>query len=185
MRKSEGQKIQEKEIVKQKFCKNFERGRLLVRRARRCNREDLEQFQFAESTVQILRRDNQRIAFRETQTIYIGNPLKSYDFSGFSGPSDWFRTSGLVVPNRNRKLFSDVSNGFLSFPLVFRYSRDLFGTPISACSARVCSNPCGQKRFPLKRTGSVFYVQGVCIVTLGRGLCKWFLRGSNSKIAVL
>ena len=27
------------------------------------------------------------------------NPLKSYDFSGFSGPSDWFRTSGLVVPN--------------------------------------------------------------------------------------
>ena len=57
--------------------------------------------------------------------------------------------------------------------------------PISACSARVCSNPCGQKRFPLKRTGSVFYVQGVCIVTLGRGLCKWFLRGSNSKIEPL
>ena len=41
-----GQRIPEKEIVKQKFCKNFERGRLLVRRARRCNREDLEQFQF-------------------------------------------------------------------------------------------------------------------------------------------
>ena len=46
MRKSVGQRIPEKEIVKQKFCKNFERGRLLVRRARRCNREDLEQFQF-------------------------------------------------------------------------------------------------------------------------------------------
>ena len=43
-----GQRIPEKEIVKQKFCKNFERGRLLVRRARRCNREDLEQFQFDE-----------------------------------------------------------------------------------------------------------------------------------------
>ena len=56
----------------------------------------------------------------------MGNPLKSYDFSGFPGPSDWFRTSGLVVPNRNRKLFSDVSSGFLSFPLVFRYSRALF-----------------------------------------------------------
>lgn len=42
-----------------------------------------------------------------------------------------------------------------------------------------------KKRFPLKRTGSVFYVQGVCIVTLGRGLCKWFLRGSNSKIEPL
>ena len=121
----------------------------------------------------------------KNRTIYIGNPLKSYDFSGFSGPSDWFRTSGLVVPNRNRKLFPDISNGFLSFPLVFRYSRDLFGTPISACSVRVCSNPCGQKRFPLKRTGSVFYVQGVCIVAPGRGLCKWFLRGSNSKIEPL
>lgn len=112
-------------------------------------------FQFIESAAQILRRNNQRIAFCENQTICIENPLKSYDFSGFSGPSDWFRTSGLVVPNRNRKLFPDISNGFLSFPLVFRYSRDLFGTPISACSVRVCSNPCGQKRFPLKRTGSV------------------------------
>ena len=35
----------------------------------------------------------------ENRTICIENPLKSYDFSGFSGPSDWFRTSGLVVPN--------------------------------------------------------------------------------------
>ena len=83
-------------------------------------------FQFIESAAQILRRNKQRIAFREKRTIYIENPLKSYDFSGFSGPSDWFRTSGLVVPNRNRKLFSDVSNDFSSFPLVFRYSRTLF-----------------------------------------------------------
>ena len=29
-------------------------------------------------------------------------------------------------PNRNRKLFPDVSNAFLSFPLVFRYSRTPF-----------------------------------------------------------
>ena len=106
--------------------------------------------------------------------------LRSYKDT-LHGRSDWFRTSGLVVPNRNRKLFSDVSNDFSSFPLVFRYSRDLFGTPISACSARVCSNPCGQKRFPTKKTGSVFYVQSVCIVTPGRGLCKWFLRGRQFK----
>ena len=86
------------------------------------------------------------------------NPLKSRDFSGFSGPSDWFRTSGLVVPNRNRKLFSDVSNDFSSFPLVFRYSRDLFGTPISACSARVCSNPCGQKTLPAQKNGKRFCI---------------------------
>ena len=56
-------------------------------------------FQFIESAAQILRRNKQRIAFREKRTIYIENPLKSYDFGGFSGPSDWFRTSGLVVPN--------------------------------------------------------------------------------------
>ena len=56
-------------------------------------------FQFIESAAQILRRNKQRIAFREKRTIYIENPLKSYDFIGFSGPSDWFRTSGLVVPN--------------------------------------------------------------------------------------
>ena len=56
-------------------------------------------FQFIESAAQILRRKKQRIAFREKRTIYIENPLKSYDSSGFSGPSDWFRTSGLVVPN--------------------------------------------------------------------------------------
>ena len=31
-----------------------------------------------------------------------------------------------VCSNRNRKLFPDVSNGFLSFPLVFRYSPTLF-----------------------------------------------------------
>ncbi len=34
-------------------------------------------FQFIESAAQILRRDNQRIALRETQTMYIENPLKS------------------------------------------------------------------------------------------------------------
>ena len=38
-----------------------------------------------------------------------------------------------------------------------------------------------KKRFPTKKTGSVFYVQGVCIVALGRGLCKWFLRGRQFK----
>ena len=46
----------------------------------------------------------------------MGNPLKSYDFSGFPGPSDWFRTSGLVVPNRNRKLFSDAQDILMGAP---------------------------------------------------------------------
>ena len=42
------------------------------------------------------------------------------------GRSEVIRTPGILLPNRNRKLFPDVSNGFLSFPLVFRYSRALF-----------------------------------------------------------
>lgn len=37
-----------------------------------------------------------------------------------------YGTAKIMVPNRNRKLFSDVSNDFSSFPLVFRYSRTLF-----------------------------------------------------------
>ena len=32
------------------------------------------------------------------------------------------RMNAATLPNRNRKLFSDVSNDFSSFPLVFRYS---------------------------------------------------------------
>ena len=59
-------------------------------------------FQFTESAAQILRRDNQRIAFRETQTIYIENPLKSCDFSGFYGPSDRIRTCGILLPKQAR-----------------------------------------------------------------------------------
>ena len=59
----------------------------------------INKFQFAESAAQILRRNNQRTTFCKIQTIFMENPLKSRDFSGFSGPSDWFRTSGLVVPN--------------------------------------------------------------------------------------
>ena len=41
----------------------------------------------------------------------------------------FYRTSSLVFPNMNRKLFLDVSSAFPSFPLVFRYSRTIFCTP--------------------------------------------------------
>ena len=82
-------------------------------------------FQFIESAAQILRRNNQRIAFCENQTICIENPLKSYDFSGFSGPSDWFRTSGLVVPNLSGILFPLVYSGFRRFLICFTYSLTL------------------------------------------------------------
>ena len=72
MRKSEGQKIPEKEIVKQKLTELFERGRLLVRRARRCNREDLEQFQFAS----ILNRNGEsKLMFSVAALLSKGVPL--------------------------------------------------------------------------------------------------------------
>ena len=45
--------------------------------------------------------------------------MKSYDFSGLSGPSDWLRTSGLVVPNRNRKLFWTFLTAFYRFRSFF------------------------------------------------------------------
>ena len=40
-------------------------------------------FQFIESAAQILHCNNQRITFCKNQTIFMENPLKSYDFSGF------------------------------------------------------------------------------------------------------
>ena len=53
------------------------------------------------------------------------NPLKSYDFSGFPGPSDWFRTSGLVDPNLSGKLFLLIYSSFLCFLICFTYSLTL------------------------------------------------------------
>ena len=47
----------------------------------------INKFQFAESAAQILRRNNQRTTFCKIQTIFMENPLKSRDFSGFSGRS--------------------------------------------------------------------------------------------------
>ena len=64
--------------------------------------------------------------------------------------------TAVQIPNMNRKLFLDVSDDFSSFLLVFRYYRDIFGAPISACSARVCSNPCGQKTLPDKKRREAF-----------------------------
>ena len=53
------------------------------------------------------------------------NPLKSQDFSGFPGPSDWFRTSGLVVPNLSGILFLLVYSAFWHLLIHFTYSLTL------------------------------------------------------------
>ena len=41
---------------------------------------------------------------------------------GNHGPSDWFRTSGLVVPNLSGTLFLLVYSGFQPFSICFIYS---------------------------------------------------------------
>ena len=102
-------------------------------------------FQFIESTVQILRRKKQRIAFWKNRTIYMENPLKSCDFSGFSGPSDWLRTSSLVVPNLSGILFPLVYSGFRRFLICFTYSLTLLfplfpGTPAPSVVIYVVKN---------------------------------------------
>ncbi len=120
----------------------------------------------------------------KNRTIYIENPLKSYDFSGFSGPSDWFRTSGLVAS-------TGIENFFRTFLTVFYRFRSFSVTLVTSLEPPFPPVPrvsvvihVVKKRFPLKRTGSVFYVQGICIVTLGGGLCKWFLGRSQFKNCV-
>ena len=92
----------------------------------------------------------------KNRTFNAEKPPKKAAFQSYFCRSAGTRTPGLLLPNRNRKLFSDVSDDFSSFPLVFRYSRALFGIPFSACSARVCSNPCGQKTLPDKKRREAF-----------------------------
>ena len=117
----------------------------------------------------------------KNRTIYIENPLKSYDFSGFSGPSDWFRTSGLVASTGIENFFRTfltVFYRFRSFSVTLVTSLEPPFPPVPRVSVviHVVKNASRQKK-----TGSVFYVQSVCIVTPGRGLCKWFLRGRQFK----
>ena len=64
----------------------------------------------------------------------------------------------------------------------FSYSLALSKGAVSGCSGAVCGNLCGQKRFrPVPGELSPepdrkrFSFQVVCIVTLSRRLCKWFL----------
>ena len=145
-------------------------------------------FQFIESAAQTLHRKKQRIAFLKNRIIYIGNPLKSYDFSGFSGPSDWFRTSGLVDPNLSGKLFLLVYSDFQPFSICFTYSLTLLyplfpSVPepyVVIYVVKNASRPVSGELSPVldrKR----FAFQTVCIVTLSRRLCKLFLSRGRLK----
>ena len=98
--------------------------------------------------------------------------------TGFEPAASWSQTG--------------TENFFRTFPMIFHHFRSYSVTLVPSFESPFPPVPRAsvvihvvKKRFPPKKTGSVFYVQGVCIVTLGRGLCKWFLRGSNSKIEPL
>ena len=81
-----------------------------------------------------------------------------------------------------------TENFFRTLPMIFHHFRSYSVTlvtsleppfpPVPRVSVviHVVKNASRQKK-----TGSVFYVQSVCIVTPGRGLCKWFLRGRQFK----
>ena len=92
----------------------------------------------------------------KNRTLYIENPLKSYDFSGFSGPSDWFRTSGLVAS-------TGIENFFRTFLTVFYRFRSFSVTLVTSLEPPFPPVPrvsvvihVVKKRFPTKKTGSVF-----------------------------
>ena len=120
----------------------------------------------------------------KNRTIYIENPLKSYDFSGFSGPSDWFRTSGLVAPTGIENFFRTfltVFYRFRSYSVTLVPSFDPPFPPVPRASVVIhvvknASRPVSDEDSPMP-SGKRFAFQIVCIVTLRRGLCRWFLRG--------
>ena len=94
--------------------------------------------------------------------------------TGFEPAASWSQTG--------------TENFFRTFPMIFHHFRSYSVTLVPSFEPPFPPVPRAsvvihvvKKRFPLKRTGSIFYVQGVCIVTLGRGLCKWFLRGRQFK----
>ena len=81
-----------------------------------------------------------------------------------------------------------TENFFRTFPMIFHHFRSYSVTlvpslespfppvPRASVVIHVVKNASRQKK-----TGSVFYVQSVCIVTLGRQLCKWLLQKQQFK----
>ena len=99
------------------------------------------------------------------------------------GPSDRIRTCGILLPNLSGKLFLLVYSGFQPFPICFTYSLALLsplfpGVPepyVVIYVVKNASRPVSGEDSPVP-DGKRFAFQTVCIVTLSRVLCKWFLR---------
>mgnify|MGYP000079935444 CR=1 FL=1 len=108
------------------------------------------------------------------------------------GPSGATRTPGLLIPNLSGILFPLVYSGFRHFLICFTYSLTLLsplfpGVPAPSVVIYVVKNasrPVSGELSPVP-DGKRFAFQIICIVTLGRVLCKWFLRGGGSEAAAL
>ena len=93
-----------------------------------------------------------------------------------------------ALPKKCRTLFSLVYSGFWSFLICFTYSLTLFsplfpGVPepyVVIYVVKNASRPVSGELSPVPG-GKRFAFQIVCIVTLRRVLCKWFLRKRQLK----
>ena len=107
--------------------------------------------------------------------------LRSYKDT-LHGPSDRIRTCGILLPNLSGKLFLLVYSDFQQFSICFTYFLTLLsplfpGVPAPYVVIYVVKNasrPVSGEDSPVP-DGKRFAFQTVCIVTLSRVLCKWFL----------
>ena len=108
------------------------------------------------------------------------------------GRSEVTRTPGILLPNLSGILFPLVYSGFRRFLTCFTYSLTLLsplfpGVPAPSVVIYVVKNasrPVSGELLP-GPDGKRFVFQIVCIVTLRRVLCKWFLQGCGSKVEPL
>ena len=108
--------------------------------------------------------------------------------TGCFGPSGATRTHDIQLPNLSGILFPLVYSGFQPFPICFTYSL----VPLSPLFPSVpepyvviyvvknASRPVSGECSPVPE-GKRFAFQIVCIVTLRRVLCKWFLSRGRLK----
>ena len=106
----------------------------------------------------------------------------------FAGPRWETRTPDILLPNLSGILFPLVYSGFRRFLICFTYSLTLLsplfpGVPepyVVIYVVKNASRPVSGEDSPMS-DGRRFVFQIVCIVTLRRVLCKWFLRRQQLK----
>ena len=107
----------------------------------------------------------------------------------FAGPRWETRTPDILLPNLSGILFPLVYSGFRRFLICFTYSLTLLsplfpGVPepyVVIYVVKNASRPVSGEDSPVP-DGKRFAFQVLCIVTLRRVLCKWFLRKRQLKV---